>query len=205
MAGEAMRQMAYDECHEGFTRLRDRSLSLTVFNRMLYFAGHECIGVVFKRAQTGMGTEVVPQTLILGAGIIRRITQCTATCSVEFWCLGVCESCQILFPLRRRSTRKVPHAEKKDYECNTKETRKKNRCRLKVEPILSNRPKQDDTYQKGQNVGNSWWVSFFTIHLSALLHSRIMTPLTNSCCQPEPKDRGDHDTQYDSAKDRKDL
>lgn len=68
--------MAYDECHEECTRQKDPSLSLTVFNPMLYFACHECLGVLLKGAQTGMGAEVVPPTLILGAGVLGRITQC---------------------------------------------------------------------------------------------------------------------------------
>ena len=156
--------MAYDKCHEEFTRSRGTHLSLTVFKWMLYFAGHECIWVLLEGAQTGMSAEIIPPTLILGAGVIGRITQCTAARSVEFCSLGVCEVCQSLFSLGMRIPRNVPHAEKKDHECNAKETRKKNSCRLKIEPILSNRPEQDDAYQKGQDIGNCWWVSFFTIH-----------------------------------------
>jgi hypothetical protein len=189
MAGGAMRQMAYDECHEEFTHSRGTHLSLTVFNWMLYFAGHECIGVFLEGAKTAMSAEVVSPTLILGAVLIGRITQCTATRSAEFFSLGVCEICQRLFPLGMRIPRNVPHTEKKDHECNAKETRKKNSCRLKIEPILSNRPEQDDAYQKGQDVSNCWEVSFFTVHLITLLRSQIMARYTNSCCQREPKDR----------------
>lgn len=79
-----MRQIAYDECHEEFTRSRGTYLSLTVFKWIWYFAGHECIRVLVEGAQAGMSAEIVPPTLILGAGVIGRITQCTTARRVEF-------------------------------------------------------------------------------------------------------------------------
>jgi hypothetical protein len=55
-----------------------------------------------------------------------------------------------------RITRNVPHTEKEDHECKAKETSKKDSWGLKIEPILSNRPEQDDAYQKSQEIGNCW-------------------------------------------------
>ena len=52
---------------------------------MLYFAGHECIWVSFKGTKAGTGTEIVPPTLVLGAGIVGRVIQGAAARGVEFW------------------------------------------------------------------------------------------------------------------------
>lgn len=101
--------------------------------------------------------------------------------------------------------RNGPHTEEEDHQSNPQETSKNNGCGLKIEPILCNRPEQDGAYQKGQDTRKYWRDSFFTVHLIALFHSRIMAPFINLRFQRKPQTRGDHDEEYDSGKRCKDL
>lgn len=85
MAEKNISQMAYDERQEECTCfLRYIMLSLTLFDWVLYFSGHEGIRVLFKGKKAGTAAEIVQPILIIGTGIIGWFRQFAAAGSIEF-------------------------------------------------------------------------------------------------------------------------
>jgi hypothetical protein len=58
----------------------------------------------------------------------------------------------------------IPDTKGKHGQGNANQPRKKDQCRLKIEPILSKRPEQDDTDQKRSEVCNGMYVCFTVFH-----------------------------------------